>query len=73
MVKRPGLCVLAGDGAVKGEYEVIGKFGFRARYVKEVDEREETIKFYQESLINNLSFKKKALINAKNKMKLCKK
>jgi len=29
-------------------YEVVGRFGFRARYVKEVDEREETIKFYQE-------------------------
>lgn len=35
-------------GGRKYWYEVIGKFGFRARYVKEVDEREETIKFYQE-------------------------
>ena len=35
-------------GGRKYWYEVVGKFGFRARYVKEVDEREETIKFYQE-------------------------
>ena len=29
-------------------HEVTGKFGFKARYVKEVDEREETIRFRQE-------------------------
>jgi hypothetical protein len=39
-------------GGRKYWYEVIGKFGFRARYIKEVDEREETIKFYQE-IYNN--------------------
>jgi len=35
-------------GGRKYWYEIVGKFGFRARYVKEVDEGEETIKFYQE-------------------------
>ena len=35
-------------GGRKYWYEVVGKFGFRACYVKEVDGREETIKFYQE-------------------------
>lgn len=29
-------------------YEVEGKGGFMARYVKEVDERENTLRFYQE-------------------------
>jgi len=29
-------------------YEVKGKFGYSARYVKEVDENEVTLKFYQE-------------------------
>jgi hypothetical protein len=29
-------------------YDVIGRFGFRARYIKEVDEGEETVRFYQE-------------------------
>ena len=35
-------------GGRKYWYDVVGKFGFRGRYVKEVGEREETIKFYQE-------------------------
>lgn len=29
-------------------YEVKGKFGYYARYVKEVDQNEVTLKFYQE-------------------------
>lgn len=29
-------------------YEVTGKFGYKARYVKEVDNKEVTVKFYQE-------------------------
>jgi len=29
-------------------YEVMGKFGFKARYVKEVNIEEETVRFYQE-------------------------
>ena len=29
-------------------YEVKGKYGFKAKYVKEVDFNEETVKFYQE-------------------------
>jgi hypothetical protein len=29
-------------------YEVRGRYGFKARYVKEVDDNEETIRFYQE-------------------------
>ena len=35
-------------GGRKYWYEIVGKFGFKARYVKEVDEREETIRFRQE-------------------------
>jgi len=35
-------------GGRKYWHEVVGKFGFKARYVKEVDEREETIRFRQE-------------------------
>lgn len=40
-------------GGRKYWYEVVGKFGFKARYVKEVDGREETVKFYQEIYDNN--------------------
>jgi len=29
-------------------YEVKGRFGFKAHYVKEVNGREETVRFYQE-------------------------
>jgi hypothetical protein len=29
-------------------FEVPGRFGWKARYVKEVDENEETLSFYQE-------------------------
>ncbi len=36
------------NGGRKYWDEVIGKFGFRACYVKEVDGKEETIRFYQE-------------------------
>lgn len=35
-------------GGRKYWFEVKGKFGYWAKYVKEVDEREETTKFYQE-------------------------
>ena len=38
---------LPNDGR-KYWYHVEGKFGFRARYVKEVDSQERTAKFYQE-------------------------
>jgi hypothetical protein len=33
-------------------YEIEGKLGYKARYVKEVDEKEDTLKFYQE-IYNN--------------------
>lgn len=36
------------DGGRKYWFEVEGKHGWKARYVKEVNEREETLKFYQE-------------------------
>ena len=36
------------DGGRRYWYEIKGKFGFTARYVKEVDKDEETIRFYQE-------------------------
>ena len=29
-------------------YEVTGKFGFKARYVKQVNQQEDTLRFYQE-------------------------
>jgi hypothetical protein len=35
-------------GGRKYWYETVGKFGFKARYVKGVDGREETTRFYQE-------------------------
>jgi len=36
------------DGGRRYSYEVAGRRGWKARYVKEVDAREETIRFYQE-------------------------
>jgi len=36
------------NGGRKYWYDVEGKFGFKARYVKEVDREEKTTKFYQE-------------------------
>jgi hypothetical protein len=36
------------NGGRKYWYEVKGKFGFTACYVKEVNEEEETLRFYQE-------------------------
>ena len=36
------------DGGRRYWYEVQGHSGWRARYVKEVDQNERTIKFYQE-------------------------
>ena len=36
------------NGGRKYLYDVEGKFGFRARYIKEVDSQERTTKFYQE-------------------------
>jgi len=35
------------DGGRRYWYEVKGRFGWRARYVKEVDVSEKTTKFYQ--------------------------
>lgn len=36
------------DGGRRYWFEVEGRHGWKARYVKEVDASEETIKFYQE-------------------------
>lgn len=36
------------DGSRKYWFEITGKHGCKARYIKEVDSREETVKFYQE-------------------------
>ncbi|KFD40944.1 hypothetical protein HX99_06580 [Peptococcaceae bacterium SCADC1_2_3] len=36
------------DGGRRYFYEVRGKHGWRAQYVKEVDRSKQTIKFYQE-------------------------
>ena len=36
------------SGGRKYWYEVDGRWGYKARYVKEVDRLEETLKFYQE-------------------------
>ena len=39
------------DGGRRYRLDIIGKSGWKARYVKEVDSRETTVRFYQE--INN--------------------
>ena len=36
------------EGGRRYWYDVVGRSGWRARYVKEVDSGEETIRFYQE-------------------------
>lgn len=36
------------DGGRRYFYEVQGRYGWRARYVKEVDVSEQTVRFYQE-------------------------
>ena len=36
------------DGGRRYCYDVLGRMGWRARYVKEVDAREKTVRFYQE-------------------------
>ncbi|MCR4292387.1 MAG: hypothetical protein NUV76_05870 [Candidatus Kuenenia sp.] len=41
------------DGGIKYWLEIKGRHGWKARYVKEVDDREETKKFYQEIYGNN--------------------
>ena len=41
------------NGGRKYWYEITGKSGYKARYVKEVNEKEETMKFYQEIYDNN--------------------
>jgi len=46
-VKFPNWIDLPGGGR-RYWYDVKGKFGFRAKYVKEVNNRERTVKFYQE-------------------------
>jgi len=45
--------VLLPEGGRKYWLEVAGRYGWRARYVKEVNAREETIRFYQEIYDNN--------------------
>ena len=45
--KFPHQLELSGGGR-RYWYEVKGKAGYKARYVKEVDDKEETTKFYQE-------------------------
>ena len=37
-----------GDKGRRYWFEVVGRYGWKARYVKEVDKNEETISFYQE-------------------------
>lgn len=36
------------DGGRKYWYQIKGKLGFRAKYVKEVDKNEKIVRFYQE-------------------------
>ena len=36
------------DGSRRYYYDIQGRHGWKARYIKEVDESEKTIKFYQE-------------------------
>ena len=40
------------DGGRRYVLEVLGRYGWRARYIKEVDSVEQTIRFYQE-IYNN--------------------
>jgi hypothetical protein len=37
-----------GDSGRRYWFEVIGRYGWKAKYVKEVNDREETVSFYQE-------------------------
>jgi hypothetical protein len=55
-------------GGRKYWYDVVGKFGFKACYVKEVDEKEETVKFYQEIYENK---KKNRILTQINTCGLC--
>jgi len=41
------------NGGRKYWYEITGKSGYKARYIKEVNKKEETVKFYQEIYDNN--------------------
>lgn len=36
------------DGGRRYWFEVVGRYGWKARYLKEVDINEETVKFWQE-------------------------
>jgi hypothetical protein len=46
--KKFGAWVELPDGGRRYWYEVRGRLGWKARYVKEVDQDERTVKFYQE-------------------------
>jgi hypothetical protein len=37
-----------GDQSRRYWFEITGRYGWKARYVKEVNEKEETVSFYQE-------------------------
>ena len=50
--KFPNWEELPSDGR-KYWLEISGKFGFKARYVKEVDNQENTVRFWQEIYNNN--------------------
>ena len=41
------------NGGRKYWYEITGKSGYKAHYIKEVNKKEETVKFYQEIYDNN--------------------
>ncbi|MDP2276941.1 MAG: hypothetical protein Q8K51_01840 [Nitrospirota bacterium] len=41
------------NGGRRYWFEITGKHGWKARYVKEVDSMEETVKFYQEIYDSN--------------------
>ena len=38
------------EGGRRYFYEIIGRYGWKARYIKEVDASEKTVRFYQEIL-----------------------
>jgi len=40
--------VVLPEGGRRYWFEIEGKFGWKARYVKEIDSNEKTIRFYQE-------------------------
>ncbi len=46
--KKFGRWILLSDGGRRYQYDVIGRYGWQARYIKIVDRDEKTLQFLQE-------------------------